>query len=32
VTPGKSIFPAQLAILLPGVPDTLILNLKEVQP
>jgi Baseplate J-like protein len=32
LTPDKSIFPAQLAILLPGVPDTLILNLvKEVQ-
>ena len=32
LTPDKSIFPAQLAILLPTVPDTLILNLvKEVQ-
>jgi hypothetical protein len=32
LTPDKAIFPAQLAILLPGVPDTLILNLvKEVR-
>jgi len=29
LTTGKSIFPAQLAILLPGVPDTLILNLVQ---
>lgn len=32
LTPDKSIFPAQMAILLPTVPDTLILNLvKEGQ-
>ena len=32
LTPDKSIFPAQLAILLPGIPDTLTLNLvKEAQ-
>jgi hypothetical protein len=32
LTTGKSILPAQLAILLPAVPDTLILNLvKEVK-
>ncbi|MBD0371733.1 MAG: putative baseplate assembly protein [Pyrinomonadaceae bacterium] len=31
LTPGRNILPAQLAILLPDVPDTLILNLKEVK-
>jgi predicted phage baseplate assembly protein len=29
LTPGTAIFPAQVAILLPGVPNTLILNLLE---